>query len=75
MAAEEFSPNDHWCLVHATHVTEDELGSLSLCGAVCVLCPSTEANLGDGLFPLRSWLERGGRIAIGSDSQVTIKPV
>lgn len=70
----EFSPNDRWCLVHATHVTEDELGSLCRSGAVVSLCPSTEANLGDGLFPLRSWLERGGRIAIGSDSQVTINP-
>ncbi len=70
----EFSPNDRWCLVHATHVTEEELESLCGSGAVVCLCPSTEANLGDGLFPLRSWLERGGRVAIGSDSQITINP-
>lgn len=70
----EFSPNDHWCLVHATHVSEEELGSLSESDAVICLCPGTEANLGDGLFPLSSWLEKGGRIAIGSDSQVTINP-
>lgn len=70
----EFSPDDHWCLVHATHVTEEELESLRRSGAVVCLCPSTEANLGDGLFPLRSWLERGGRVAIGSDSQITINP-
>ena len=70
----EFSPNDRWCLVHATHVSDEELGSLCKCGAVVCLCPSTEANLGDGLFPLRSWLEQGGRVAIGSDSQITINP-
>ena len=70
----EFSPDDRWCLVHATHISEEELASLSECGAVVCLCPSTEANLGDGLFPLRSWLDRGGRIAIGSDSQITINP-
>ncbi len=70
----EFSPNEHWCLVHATHVSDDELRSLCTSGAVVCLCPSTEANLGDGLFPLRSWLDQGGRIAIGSDSQITINP-
>ena len=70
----EFSPNDRWCLVHATHVTEEELGLLAERSTVICLCPSTEANLGDGLFPLRSWLDRGGRVAIGSDSQITINP-
>ncbi|MDE0002862.1 MAG: formimidoylglutamate deiminase [Rhodospirillaceae bacterium] len=70
----ELSPDDRWCLVHATHISAEELASLCECGAVVCLCPSTEANLGDGLFPLRSWFERGGRIAIGSDSQITINP-
>ena len=70
----EFSPTDRWCLVHATHVSHEELASLIEFGAVVCLCPSTEANLGDGLFPLRSWLDQGGRIAIGSDSQITINP-
>ena len=70
----EFSLNKHWCLVHATHVSAKELEALSRPGAVVCLCPSTEANLGDGIFPLRSWLEQGGRIAIGSDSQITNNP-
>lgn len=70
----EFSPNARWCLVHATHVSEEELRSLCESRAVVCLCPSTEANLGDGLFPLRAWLDQGGRIAIGSDSQITINP-
>lgn len=70
----EFSVNARWCLVHATHVSEEELRSLCESRAVVCLCPSTEANLGDGLFPLRAWLDQGGRIAIGSDSQITINP-
>lgn len=63
-----------WCLVHATHLSAAETAALAGSGAVACICPTTEANLGDGLFPLRAWLEQGGRIAIGSDSQVSIDP-
>jgi len=70
----EFSPDENWCLVHATHMNEEEIKALSATGAVVCLCPSTEANLGDGLFPLQPWLAREGRIAIGSDSHVSINP-
>ncbi len=66
--------NDNWCLVHATHIDEREIEMITESGAVVCLCPSTEANLGDGLFPLQSYLEGGGRMAIGSDSHVTINP-
>jgi formimidoylglutamate deiminase len=66
--------DDRWCLVHATHIDEDELSLIAESGAVVCLCPSTEANLGDGLFPLQAYLEIGGRIAIGSDSHVSINP-
>ncbi|HED12549.1 MAG TPA: formimidoylglutamate deiminase, partial [Gammaproteobacteria bacterium] len=69
---QEFSPNENWCLVHATHIKQDEIEMLQKTDAVICLCPSTEANLGDGLFPLRPWLEQGGRIAIGSDSHISI---
>jgi formiminoglutamate deiminase len=61
-----------WCLVHATHVTDAESGGIAARGAVVGLCPITEANLGDGLFPAQSFLERGGRFGIGSDSNVLI---
>jgi formimidoylglutamate deiminase len=71
---EHFDVSENWCLVHATHIDEAEIQSLARSGAVVCLCPSTEANLGDGLFPLRSFLEQGGRIAIGSDSHVSINP-
>lgn len=63
-----------WCLVHATHLDAEETEALAGSRAVVCLCPSTEANLGDGLFPLAPYLEAGGRIAIGSDSHVTLNP-
>lgn len=64
----------NWCLVHATHLDPDEIDALAESQAVVALCPSTEANLGDGLFPLARFLNAGGRIAIGSDSHVSINP-
>src|SRR5690606_40052883 len=64
-----------WCLVHATHVTNQELEGMAQRGAVVALCPTTEGNLGDGLFPTRRWLDLGGAFAIGSDSHVCLSPV
>ncbi len=64
-----------WCLVHATHVDDQELRSLAKTRATVGLCPTTEANLGDGLFPLRPWLDAGGIIGIGSDSHISVSPV
>jgi formimidoylglutamate deiminase len=71
---EQHSVDANWCLVHATHMDGDETESLARSGAVVCLCPSTEANLGDGLFPLHDFLSHGGAIAIGSDSHVSINP-
>ena len=62
--------NQRWNLVHATHVTDSELRDIAQAGACVVLCPSTEANLGDGLFPVADFARQGGRIAIGTDSHV-----
>ena len=64
-----------WCLIHATHVTPAELTRLAHSKAVVGLCPTTEANLGDGLFPAREFLEQDGTFGIGSDSHVSISPV
>ena len=61
-----------WCLVHATHMTQAETKALALSGAVAGLCPITEANLGDGLFPAIPFRAAGGRFGIGSDSNVRI---
>ena len=63
-----------WCLIHATHLTESETDALAASGAVAGLCPVTEANLGDGIFPASRFLEAGGRIATGTDSNVLIDP-
>jgi formimidoylglutamate deiminase len=64
-----------WCLVHATQMTARETQRLAQSGAVAGLCPTTEANLGDGLFPLRAYLDAGGILGIGSDSHVSVSPV
>jgi len=64
-----------WCLVHATHLTEAEALQLARSGAVAGLCPTTEANLGDGLFPLADYQDAGGTLGIGSDSHISVSPV
>jgi formiminoglutamate deiminase len=64
--------NEDWCLVHATHVTDGEVRAIAAAGATVGLCPITEANLGDGLFPADTFLDCGGRYGIGSDSNVLI---
>lgn len=61
-----------WCLVHATHMDADETRRAAATGAVAGLCPSTEANLGDGLFDLPAWAAAGGAWGIGSDSHVCV---
>ncbi|MBD8696539.1 formimidoylglutamate deiminase [Stenotrophomonas sp. CFBP 13718] len=61
-----------WCLVHATHIDEDERARIVASQAVAGLCPITEANLGDGLFPMQAFAREGGRFGVGSDSNVLI---
>ncbi|SNR75702.1 formimidoylglutamate deiminase [Puniceibacterium sediminis] len=61
-----------WCLIHATHLSEDEVTRMAKSGAVAGLCPVTEANLGDGIFAGRDFLSAGGRFGIGTDSNVQI---
>ncbi|HLG86958.1 MAG TPA: formimidoylglutamate deiminase [Alphaproteobacteria bacterium] len=63
-----------WCLVHCTHARPEELRAVAQTGAVVAVCPTTEANLGDGLFDLATFVDAGGRFAIGSDSNVAIDP-
>jgi formimidoylglutamate deiminase len=64
-----------WCLVHATHSDPEECARLAASGAVAGLCQTTEANLGDGIFPLRPYLAACGRFGVGSDSNVATSPV
>ncbi len=67
--------DEHWCLVHATHLNKRECERLAASKAVAGLCPTTEANLGDGLFPAVDFLHSGGRFALGSDSHISVSPV
>ena len=63
-----------WCVVHATHMTEDETRQLARSGAVAGLCPTTEADLGDGVFPSRAYLGAAGQLGVGGDSHVGVDP-
>ena len=72
----EHLPVDHrWCLVHATHLNNNEMLALARSGAIAGLCPTTEGNLGDGIFPLPDYRAAGGRYGIGSDSHVSRNPL
>lgn len=72
----EHAPVDrHWTLVHATHLTAEETAGIAASGATVAICPTTEANLGDGLFPLRAYLDAGGAWGVGSDSHISVSPV
>jgi formimidoylglutamate deiminase len=67
--------DSRWTLVHATHLSAQETRQLAGSGAVAGLCPTTEANLGDGLFPLADYLDAHGALGIGSDSHISVSPV
>jgi formimidoylglutamate deiminase len=63
-----------WCVVHATHMTVEETARLAASGAIAGLAPTTEADLGDGTFPGRAFLDAGGAFGIGSDSNAIVDP-
>ncbi len=64
--------DQRWCLIHATHMDGAETRNMARTGAIAGLCPITEANLGDGIFPGADFLGHGGRFGVGSDSNVQI---
>ncbi|MFP3494648.1 formimidoylglutamate deiminase [Pseudomonas sp. SIMBA_059] len=67
--------DERWCLVHATHADADEVKRMAQSRAIAGLCLTTEANLGDGIFPAVDFLAQGGRMGIGSDSHVSLSVV
>lgn len=71
---ENHALDSRWCLVHATHVTPAEIEGVAKAGAVVGLCPTTEANLGDGIAPAPALLGAGAAVGIGSDSHVSVSP-
>jgi len=64
--------SSRWCLIHATHMTDDETQRMAKAGTIAGLCPVTEANLGDGTFNATVFAEAGGKFGVGSDSNVLI---
>jgi formimidoylglutamate deiminase len=64
---DNFNVDQHWCLVHATHMDESETVAFAQSGAIAGICPTTEANLGDGLFNFKQFIENGGGFGIGSN--------
>ena len=71
---EHLPVDPRWCLVHATHLNAAETAALAQSGAVTGLCPTTEGNLGDGIFPMQDYRASGGRYGIGGDSHVSRSP-
>jgi len=67
--------DEHWCLIHATHINEQERQGIINSGAIAGICPTTEANLGDGIFPTTEFLQEQGTFAIGSDSHISVNPI
>lgn len=72
---DNFEVNSGWCLIHATHMDAAETRGMADSGCIAGLCPTTEANLGDGYFNAVDYLELDGRWAIGSDSHISIDPI
>lgn len=70
----ELAIDQRWCVVHATHLTDEETRALAASAAVAGLCPTTEGNLGDGIFPLAEYRAAAGRYGIGGDSHVSRDP-
>ena len=64
--------DQRWCLIHCTQMEPLETIGLAKTGAIAGLCPITESNLGDGIFDGVRWLDAGGRLAVGSDSNIRI---
>jgi formimidoylglutamate deiminase len=71
---DEMRVDKRWTLIHGTHMTADETKRLAESGAVAGLCPTTEADLGDGFFPLIEYLAASGKFGVGSDSNVGVAP-
>lgn len=69
---ESAAVDERWCLIHATHLQPEEIDGIAASGAVVGLCPTTEANLGDGVFRAAPFLAAAGRLAVGSDSLVRV---
>jgi formimidoylglutamate deiminase len=71
---EHLPVNERFNLVHSTHLDDDELKKLAASKANVILCPSTEGNLGDGIFRMKEYVQQAGRWCIGTDSHIGLNP-
>ena len=69
---DQFDVNSRWCLIHATHLNDGEIGAITDSGAIVGICPTTEANLGDGIFPAIQFFDHGGQFGVGTDSHISV---
>lgn len=69
---EQFAVDKNWCLIHATHLNDAEVDAIAASGAVAGICPTTEANLGDGIFPAVRFMQQGGTFGVGTDSHISV---
>ncbi|OUS23896.1 formimidoylglutamate deiminase [Thalassotalea sp. 42_200_T64] len=67
--------DQHWCLIHATHIDDSEIAGMIASKAITGICPTTEANLGDGIFSTTQFMADGGQVAIGSDSHISVSAI
>ena len=72
---DNFAVDQNWCMIHATHMSAAETSRMAASGCIAGLCPTTEANLGDGFFNAAEFFAQQGNWAIGSDSHISIDPV
>ncbi|CAN5185858.1 formimidoylglutamate deiminase [soil metagenome] len=72
---ENLPVNERFHLVHSTHLNDDELTKLAASNANVILCPSTEGNLGDGIFRMKEYCKLGGHWSIGTDSNIGLNPM
>ncbi|MDC0609593.1 formimidoylglutamate deiminase [Vibrio sp.] len=69
---DNISVDKRWCLIHATHLNDSEVSRIADSGAIAGICTTTEANLGDGIFPATDFIQQGGLWGVGSDSHVSL---
>lgn len=74
LLADEGLLDDATSLVHATHLTDDDIRLLGEAGSTAVFCPTTERDLADGIGPARALADAGARLAIGSDQHAVVDP-
>lgn len=67
--------DERFHLVHSTHLNDAEVTGLARSKANVVLCPSTEGNLGDGIFRMKEYVKQGGNWCIGTDSHIGLNPL